>query len=68
MTRDLGRLFGATNGKFTDNGHPCLPGLPDDEVDVLFATLATVSRSIDAPTDAEGAMWWNETAIYGRGH
>ena len=40
LTRDAGTAYGATNRVFTDDTHPCLPGLPDDEADLLFAALA----------------------------
>ena len=30
---------GAVNARQTNDPHPCLPGLPDDEIDLLFAAL-----------------------------
>ncbi|KAJ1456121.1 hypothetical protein M885DRAFT_518646 [Pelagophyceae sp. CCMP2097] len=40
--------YGATNARLTDDGHPCLPGLPDDEVDILFSALADGSNRVEA--------------------
>ena len=41
LQRDANRTYGATNGIADNDGHPCMPGLPDDEVDILFAAIAT---------------------------
>ena len=30
---------GAVNARQTNDPHPCLPGLPDDEIDLMFAAL-----------------------------
>mmetsp|Transcript_26475 Transcript_26475/g.67248 ORF Transcript_26475/g.67248 Transcript_26475/m.67248 type:complete len:327 (+) Transcript_26475:238-1218(+) len=32
--------YGATNGMRTNDAHACMPGIPDDEVDILFAAIA----------------------------
>ena len=40
MKRDVGHAYGATNAVLRDDNHPCLPGIPDDEVDILFSALA----------------------------
>ena len=40
MKRDVGHAYGATNAVLRDDNHPCLPGIPDDEVDLLFSALA----------------------------
>ena len=39
--RDTGQYFGANNPWITDvpDGHPCLPGIPDDEVNLLLMIL-----------------------------
>jgi hypothetical protein len=39
--RDLGTYFGANNPWITHppDGHPCMPGIPDDEVNVLLFLL-----------------------------
>jgi hypothetical protein len=39
--RDVGTYFGANNPWITDppDGHPCMPGIPDDEVNVLLFLL-----------------------------
>jgi hypothetical protein len=41
--RDLGRYFGADNPWITNppDGHPCMPGMPDDEVHLLLYSLLT---------------------------
>ena len=67
MRRDIGHLYGATNGVKINDGHPCMPGIPDDEVDILFSTLLTKSRHIDhnLPADGYSARFWNETDLYG---
>eukprot|EP00041_Stephanoeca_diplocostata_P009581 m.148197 g.148197 ORF g.148197 m.148197 type:complete len:370 (-) comp17799_c0_seq1:739-1848(-) len=46
LQRDAGTAYGATNAKMEDDGHPCLPGIPDDEIDVLFVALLTESEII----------------------
>lgn len=45
LLRDSGSRYGATNGKRKDDSHACMPGLPDDEVDILFAAITTRSCS-----------------------
>ena len=42
LERDAGDSYGVTNAKFQDNSlHNCMPGLPDDEVDILFTAIGT---------------------------
>ena len=41
LRRDANSTYGATNARSHNDGHPCMPGLPDDEVDILFAAIAT---------------------------
>ena len=67
MRRDIGHLYGATNGVKINDWHPCMPGIPDDEVDILFSMLLTKSRHIDhnLPADGYSARFWNETDLYG---
>lgn len=48
MTRDASSKYGATNAKYQDDLHSCLPGIPDDEVDILFVALLTESAITDA--------------------
>lgn len=58
MLRDAGRLYGATNARYVDDGHPCLPGLPDDEVDYLFAVLADGAMGVGGlAAEAEAEFW-----------
>ena len=44
--RDLGRYFGANNPwiKNPPDFHPCMPGVPDDEVNILLFLLLTGKR------------------------
>ena len=61
---------GATNGGFTNDIHPCLPGLPDDEVDVMLHALARRARrfaggatpvsndALAAPPDYSAVLNW----------
>lgn len=58
MLRDAGRLYGATNARYADDGHPCLPGLPDDEVDHLFAVLADGAMGLDGLAAEREAEFW----------
>lgn len=42
MARDANNKYGAMNGVFErPDFHSCMPGIPDDEVDILFAAIAT---------------------------
>ena len=42
LERDSGDSYGATNAISQDDSlHCCMPGLPDDEVDILFTAIAT---------------------------
>lgn len=67
MLRDAGRLYGATNARYVDDGHPCLPGLPDDEVDYLFAVLADEGAMGRAGLAAEAdAEFWKRPSGAGR--
>lgn len=43
MARDATTKYGATNAILKDDFHPCLPGIPDDEIDILFTALLTNS-------------------------
>ena len=54
--------IGATNARYVNDPHPCMPGLPDDEADVMFAALARrVSRFTNGVTAARD----NEIAAAG---
>lgn len=59
MLRDVGFLYGATNAKYDDDGHPCLPGLPDDERDFLFAVLANDGLAEEGLAAEREAEFWN---------
>ena len=42
LYRDAGSTYGAINGQHhPDILHPCMSGIPDDEVDILFSAIAT---------------------------
>ena len=43
LRRDAHTQYGATNAWRKEDSHPCMPGLPDDELDILFAAIATRS-------------------------
>ena len=63
MERDLGHLYGATNAQYKDDGHACMPGLPDDEVDILFSAIRH-GRPLVTPTHIKetDAEFWNRDA------
>ena len=47
----------ASGSKRVVAGHPCLPGLPDDEADFLFAVLAE-GMDMNGLADEKDAQWW----------
>ena len=64
MLRDVGRLYGATNAVLTDDGHPCMPGLPDDEVDILFQAIRH-GEALVAPegvNEKDAEFWLHNTS------
>ena len=60
LQRDAGTTYGAMNGKYhTPDSHPCMPGLPDDEVDILFAAIATGKNCTfsGVASEADAEFW-----------
>lgn len=37
---------GATNGRLVNDGHPCLPGLPDDEADLMLRAIGQRAKFV----------------------
>ena len=64
MRRDAGGpIYKVRNKRYSNDVHACMPGLPDDEADLLFAILATSQRVETSPTYA--VHEWDESGIYG---
>ena len=60
LRRDAGTAYGATNAGTRDDHHPCLPGPPDEEADLLFAALADVdarSHELGYVPASEAEFW-----------
>ena len=60
LLRDAGSQYGATNARTTDDDHACLPGLPDDEVDVLFAAVAERACQFVSDSEESDTEFWNK--------
>lgn len=64
--RDVGpAIYRVRNGRYHNDGHACMPGIPDDEVDLLLALLATSQRVEVEKPPSNNHTWWNETDLYG---
>ncbi|KAJ1449059.1 hypothetical protein M885DRAFT_573379 [Pelagophyceae sp. CCMP2097] len=65
MRRDAGFL--STVNAFKVDQHACMPGLPDDEVDILFTMLLSTKKqlSTNGTADPRAYEWWSEKELYG---
>ena len=60
LLRDSGSQYGATNAQTTADDHACLPGLPDDEVDLLFVAIAEHACIFLSDSEESDAEFWKK--------